>query len=303
MSARSRTAAAVERRGVPPTLLAVAHGTRDADGVAVVERLAARVRALRPEQRIELCSLDLVSPDLPQALARLRGEVIVVPLLLGTGYHVRVDIPGALAAAPRVRARLARPLGPHPLLADALADHLAAAGRPPGGGPVVLAAAGSSDPTANADAAVMASLLHRRLAAAGPAGPTRGRGAGGDEVIPAYLSMASPTPAEAVAALRSQGHRHITVAPYLLGPGFFARRAASAGADVTSAPVGSHESVARLVLRRYDEARGALRPAAPGSAHGQGRRGAGAAPLRRPGEVTAPPGSGLPPGRIAASRR
>ena len=49
----------------PPTLLAVAHGTRDPDGVAATEALLERVRTLRPGLRVECCFLDLVRPSLP----------------------------------------------------------------------------------------------------------------------------------------------------------------------------------------------------------------------------------------------
>ncbi|WP_328323989.1 MULTISPECIES: sirohydrochlorin chelatase [unclassified Streptomyces] len=226
----------------PPTLLAVAHGTRDAEGVAVAEALVARVRALRPGLRVERCFLGLAAPSLPEALARLSGEVVVVPLLLGAGYHVRVDIPGALAAAPHLRARTARALGPDPLLAEALTCRLADAGWRAGDGPVVLAAAGSTDPDANSGTAAMASLLRERLP--GPYG-----------VVPACLGGDGPTPAEAVAALRSDGHSRVAVAEYLLAPGFFARRAARSGACLTSAPLGTHDALARLVALRYDEAR------------------------------------------------
>ncbi|MFJ3696050.1 sirohydrochlorin chelatase [Streptomyces sp. NPDC090052] len=233
-------------RHAPPTLLAVAHGTRDAEGVAVTEALVAGVRALRPGLRVERCFLDLVAPSLPEALAGLNGEVVLVPLLLGAGYHVRADIPGALAAAPHLRVRVARVLGPDPLLAEALADRLADAGWRAGDGPVVLAAAGSTDPGANAGTAAMASLLREHLP-------------GGDEVVPAHLCAASPTPAAAVAALRSEGHTRVAVAEYLLSPGYFARSAARSGACLTSAPLGTHDALARLVMRRYDEARGAGR--------------------------------------------
>ncbi|MFI5976164.1 sirohydrochlorin chelatase [Streptomyces sp. NPDC051452] len=223
----------------------MAHGTRDPEGVAVVEALVDRVRALRPDLRVERCFLDLLAPSLTEALARLRGEVILVPLLLGAGYHVRVDIPEALASALHLRARVAGALGPHPLLADALNDRLAEAGWGTDDGPVVLASAGSTDPDANADAAAMASLLRVRLASR-------------HDVLPAYLCAAGPSPAEAVAALRAEGHSRIAVAPYLMGPGFFARRAAHAGGCLTSAPLGTHASLARLVALRYDEALGGV---------------------------------------------
>nr|WP_243639549.1 CbiX/SirB N-terminal domain-containing protein [Streptacidiphilus pinicola] len=238
----------------PPTLLAVAHGTREADGVATTEALVARVRALRPDLPVERCFLDLVSPSLPEALARLRGEVVLVPLLLGAGYHVRVDIPAALAEAPHLRARVARALGPDPLLAQILTDRLDEAGWDAPGAPrrpsaLVLAAAGSTDPAANADTVAMAGLLGDRLSAP-PALPAPSA----LPVVPAYLCAAGPTPEEAVAELQAAGHERVAVASYLLGPGFFARRAARAGAWVTSAPLGAHDALARLVTLRYDEA-------------------------------------------------
>ncbi|MFI6445072.1 sirohydrochlorin chelatase [Kitasatospora sp. NPDC050543] len=229
----------------------MAHGTRDRAGVATTEALLEQVRALRPDLRVEVGYLDLVRPSLDEALAGLAGEVVLVPLLLGAGYHVHADIPAAVAAAPWVRATVAPALGPDPLLATALGDRLAEAGRPRAAGPVVLAAAGSRDPAANADTARMARLLRGHL---------------GAPVIPSYLCAGSPTPAEAVAALRAEGHDRIAVAGYLLAPGFFARRAAEAGADLVSSPLGTHTAVAELILRRYLAAAGhgpAPRPAAP----------------------------------------
>src|SRR5690606_37015409 len=109
------------------TLVLVAHGTRDPAGEAVLAALAARVRAERPGHRVELAFLEISSPLLADLPARLPEPVVVVPLLLAAGYHVRVDLPGVLART-RPDAVVARPLGPHPLLASALARRLAAAG-------------------------------------------------------------------------------------------------------------------------------------------------------------------------------
>ncbi|WP_245204829.1 sirohydrochlorin chelatase [Kitasatospora sp. RG8] len=228
-----------------PVLLAVAHGSRNPAGVAATRELLERVRVLRPELDVRCCFLDLAAPSLPEALARLsEGEpAVLVPLLLGTGYHLRVDIPGALAAARLPHVRLAPSLGPDPLLAAVLADRLAGSGRPPGAGPVVLAAAGSSDPAAAADTRRTARLLAARLGDGRP-------------VVPAYLSAARPTPHEAVEALHAAGHRRVAVATYLLGPGFFADRAAATPARWTSDPLGTHDALARLVAERYDRACG-----------------------------------------------
>ncbi|WP_066951556.1 sirohydrochlorin chelatase [Streptomyces lushanensis] len=229
-----------------PALVAVAHGTRDPVGVATVEALLNLVRSLRPGSRVEVGYLDLVRPSLDETLAALRGEAVLVPLLLGAGHHVRTDIPAALATAPRLRASVARALGPDPLLATALSARLAEAGW--AGSPVVLAAAGSTDPAANADTARMATMLQARLNA---------------PVLPSYLCASSPTPAEAVARLHAGGHTSVAVAGYLLAPGTFSRRASRSGAALTSAPLGTHAAVAELILQRYDET--AAQAARPGS--------------------------------------
>ncbi len=224
----------------PVPLLAVAHGTRDARGMAVVRALLARVGALRPGLPVRLACVGLARPTLAEALAGLSGDVVVVPLLLGAGHHVRTDIPRALALAPWVRARVCPALGPDPLLADALAGRLAEAeGEGARPGPVVLASAGSAEPAARAAVRTMADLLSERT---------------GRPVVASYVSGEGPAPAEAVSALRAAGHPTVAVARYLLGPGFFARQAARTGGCVLSEPLGAHEAVARLVLRRYDEA-------------------------------------------------
>ncbi|MHC0432140.1 sirohydrochlorin chelatase [Streptomyces sp. O3] len=249
---RSRSAARAA-----PTLVAVGHGTREAAGAAATLELLERIRELRPGLRVEVGWLDLVDPPLTETLAGLSGDAVLVPLLLGTGYHIRVDIPDALAAAPHLRTRTARALGPDPLLATALGDLLTQAGRAPGDGPVVLAAAGSTDPRANADTERMAELLAARLRT---------------PVVPSYLCASAPTPAEAVAQLRAAGHEQVSLATYLIAPGFFTRRAARAGARRTSAPLARHDAVARLVLDRYDEAVDAGAMDAEGVATGVSRR-------------------------------
>ncbi|MFI9361990.1 sirohydrochlorin chelatase [Kitasatospora sp. NPDC053057] len=225
-----------------PVLLAVAHGSRDPAAASSIRRLLREVRATRPELTVRCCFLDLAQPSLTQAIAQLAGRrPILVPLLLGAGYHLRVDLPAALTAAGLPLTHLAPALGPHPLLAEALADRLTEAGAP-ADAPVVLTGAGSSDPTALADTDRMAELLATRL---------------GRPVTPAHLSAATPTPHQAVAALQAAGHPAVALATYLLSPGFFAQRAAGTAAAWTSAPLAAHPAVARLVLHRYDQARSA----------------------------------------------
>ncbi|MEH6376689.1 CbiX/SirB N-terminal domain-containing protein, partial [Streptomyces sp. KLMMK] len=115
------------------------------------------------------------------------------------------------------------------------------AGRPErSAAPVVLAAAGSSDPAAGADTARMARLLALRL---------------GTRVVPAHAAGSGTRPGDAVAALRAEGHEDVAVATYLTAPGHFSETVRrGAGTRLVSDPLGPHEAVARLVLRRYEEA-------------------------------------------------
>jgi sirohydrochlorin ferrochelatase len=194
------------------------------------------MRTARTNLEVRLSWVELVDPDIPTALAAVPPgrRVVVVPLLLSTGYHDRTDIPAAIRST-RPDAVQAAVLGPDPLLGRALADRLAEAGRRPGDA-VVLAAAGSSDPHAVAAVHAQARLLEAEL---------------GAPVTAAFGSAASPDVRGAVAAARPGG---VAIAPYLLASGFFTDRLADAGADVVAAPLGAHPAVVELALRRYDEA-------------------------------------------------
>ncbi|MFI1305804.1 sirohydrochlorin chelatase [Streptomyces sioyaensis] len=236
-----------------PTLVAVAHGSRDPRALPVVRALLDRVRALRPGLPVRLGHVELNRPLLGDTLAELRGEAVLVPLLFGRGYHVTHDLPAALAAAPHLTGRIATPLGPHTLLAEALHGRLLEAGFPPDPGPrtaVVLAAAGSRSPQSAQDTARIARLLSARLgglpvrpafAHSAPAGDAASDGAG-------------PTVADAVRTLTARGVDQLAVAACFTAPGRFATRCADAAPGIAAAPLGDHPALARLVLHRYDQA-------------------------------------------------
>ncbi len=225
----------------PTTLVAVAHGSRDPRARSTVTALLERVRALRPGLPVRLGHIELNEPLLDDTLARLRGTVVLVPLLLGRGHHVKSDLPAALARARHLTGRVAAPLGPHPLLAEVLHARLAEAGFSGRGRPgVVLAAAGSRDPQSALDTEGTAALLGARL--------------GGVPVLPAYASACRPTVPEAVRALAARGCERIAVASYFTAPGRFASQCAAAAPRIAAAPLGAHPALARLVLHRYDQA-------------------------------------------------
>jgi sirohydrochlorin ferrochelatase len=84
--------------------------------------------------------------------ATLTGPAVVVPVLLTPAFHAAVDVPQAVAAM-EARSGMpvdsAPPLGPHPLLLDAVEELLASSGitaHPRTA--VILYAAGSSDSAA-----------------------------------------------------------------------------------------------------------------------------------------------------------
>ncbi|WP_128376805.1 sirohydrochlorin chelatase [Streptomyces cavernae] len=230
----------------PPTLVLVAHGSRDPRALSTVRALLERVRELRPGLPVRLGHIELNEPLLPDTLDALgEGAAVAVPLLLSRGYHVKRDIP-EMADAARARVHVAAPLGPHPLLVETLCERLLEAGwsvsdAARGGSGVVLAAAGSRDPEAALDTRRTAQLLADRL---------------GVPVLPAYASAASPTVPDAVRALAARGRHRIAVASYFTAPGRFATECAEAAPWIASAPLGAHPALARLVLHRYDQALG-----------------------------------------------
>ncbi|MFF8318677.1 sirohydrochlorin chelatase [Streptomyces bobili] len=240
------------RRPGPPALVVVAHGSRDPRALSTVSALLDRVRDLRPGLAVCLGHIELNEPLLSDTLADLdaadTADAVLVPLLLSRGYHVRRDIP-EMAAAVRVRTRVAAPLGPHPLLVETLYTRLVEAGwrtrmtqAERRVSAVVLAAAGSRDPDSAVDTGRTAQLLADRL---------------GVPVLPAYASTAAPTVPEAVRALAARGRHRVAVASYFTAPGRFATESAQAAPWIAAAPLGTHEAMARLVLHRYDQARAA----------------------------------------------
>jgi sirohydrochlorin ferrochelatase len=227
-----------------PVLVACAHGTRNPTGRRLIAELALAARALRPGLTTTAAFVDVQPPtvvDVVAGLAAAGQAAVVVPLLLSGGYHVHVDIAGAVAGAEGAVA--ARPLGPDPRLVAVLHDRLLEAGTDPRDPltAVVVAAAGSSDPRSVADVEDTADQLQRSWA-----GP----------VTTGYGSAAQPTVADAVAAARRGGAERVVVAAYLLAPGHFHDKLAGAGADVITAPLLPDERIAAILLDRYDAATG-----------------------------------------------
>lgn len=238
-----------------PTLLVIAHGSRDPRHAATVHALTERVRAERPGLRVETAFLEFNAPSVPRVLERLAAqgadEVVALPLLLTRAFHAKTDIPSVLREArarlPRLHIRQADVLGPSPLLNATLGRRLREAGVRPGDLPrtgLVLASAGSSDPEAIAVIAEIAREL---------------RHTGWCAVRPAFASALLPRTEDVVRELRAEGVERVAVAPYVIAPGRLPDRIAAgaeaAGADVLADVLGPAPELARLLLDRFDEAR------------------------------------------------
>ena len=78
-------------------LLLFAHGARDPAWARPFEIVTERLRAARPGTPLAMAYLEFMSPGMEEAAAQLAAagctRVHVLPLFLGTGGHVRRDVP------------------------------------------------------------------------------------------------------------------------------------------------------------------------------------------------------------------
>lgn len=226
-------------------LVVAAHGTADPAGQAVVVACATRAGELLAEQGIELVQpppvgyVDVCGPTLDEVLDGLEHPV-VVPFFLASGYHVRHDVPGAVA--PVTGATVTPALGVAPEVLEALTDRIAEADPEPEA--VLLVGAGSSVDAARDEVADVSARIGSQLGVA---------------TGTAFLSGPGARPEAELQRLREEGHTRVVLAAHLLSPGFFLDKAravaAEHGAEVlATGPLGTHEALARLVARRYREA-------------------------------------------------
>lgn len=231
-------------RASEPALLLCSHGTAEPLAQACLSRLASAVSArfdsaARPVEVTE-CFVDVQEPAVSDVVESLGRPAVIVPALLSTGFHVKVDLARAVASAPDVG--LAAPLGPDGRLADLLVERLGEEVLREDD-LVVLAGAGSSDAEAGRMVADAADLVAQRI---------------GRPVGVAHVSGGRPRLAEVVADARGAGGGRVVVLSYVLAPGFFARRLRASGANVVTPsllqPDGAvPPGLVDIVVERYDE--------------------------------------------------
>lgn len=215
-------------RGFPAGLHLVAcgHGTRSAVGRRTVDALV-RVLDRKVRQKVHGASVDVQRPEVGEVVAGLPFDRhgVLVPLLLSTGFHTRVDLRNAAArfgegasgrpTSGEPRMHVARPLGPSPMLARLQARRLDEAGWRPGDG-IVMGVVGSSVAEGTQDAQLQRKHLEALL---------------GTTVHVGFGTAARPTIAEAVKNCRREGSSRVFVSSYILAPGTFQDRLRQAEAD------------------------------------------------------------------------
>ena len=216
-----------------PALITVAHGTRQREDNLIARSITAQAARRLGGVPHTTSYVELCQPLFSKVMAEHAEPAIVVPLLLSTGHHVRHDLPESLNA----QSHLARPLGPHPLLAEAQCHRLSGTGARRGV-PIVMVAAGSQDPAVDPDLEAARALFQARWGAPVFLATITGRGRRLGEVLP---------------EARRDGEA--AVVPYLLAPGHFAERVATEarrlGVEKAAGVIGDHPLVAELVARRY----------------------------------------------------
>lgn len=226
------------------TLVLTAHGSRDPRSAANTRAIAGHLRRVAPEYAVRVAFCEHSTPNLRDVLRETTGDTIVVPLLLASAYHARVDIP-AMIAESGVDLRVAPTLGEDSRLVQVLGERLTSAGAsrfdPELG--VVVVAVGSSRAAANAQTATIAAPLSRGTRWAG---------------VEVAFATEGPQPSvpEAVERLRARGATKLMIAPWFLAHGRITDRVAAyaAPAGITMAqPLGAHRLVAATVLDRVED--------------------------------------------------
>lgn len=226
------------------TLVLTAHGSADPRSSANAHAIGGHLRRLLPDTEVRVAFCEQNAPNLTEVLPDVEPGAVVVPLLLGSAYHARIDIPELIAHS-GAEVTQADVLGDDPRLLQVVRERLTAVGvsRFDADLGVILVGVGSSHPAANARTAVLAGAL------------AEGTRWAGTQV--AFATGQTPSLPEAVDRLQRRGARRLVIAPWFLAHGRITDRVAefSCAAGIPMAePLGPHRLVAATVLDRYEEA-------------------------------------------------
>jgi sirohydrochlorin cobaltochelatase len=120
---------AIARRAI----ILFSHGARDPQWARPFQQLVTELGELLPGERIVLAFLELMQPSLPECAAALHGEGVrglrVVPVFLGSGEHLKDDLPKLAAEIrgrfPDLEITVEPPIGEQPEVIAAIARAIA----------------------------------------------------------------------------------------------------------------------------------------------------------------------------------
>ncbi|MDR7300661.1 sirohydrochlorin chelatase [Haloactinomyces albus] len=242
-------------------LLVVGHGTVDDGGVSEFRSFIERLRGRMSASGVEVSGgfIELSAPavtDVWSELGERHRRMVAVPLVLVAAGHGKGDIPAALEREvrrnPGTSYTFGRPLGPHPILLELLAERIGA--RVPkdewADTAVVLVGRGSTDPDANSEVSKVSRLLQET--------------GGFATVETAFISLAPPDVPTGIERARRLGAKKVVVAPYFLFDGVLPQRVVTQSLEYAeTAPefdvhvagyLGDCDALVDLVVERYHEA-------------------------------------------------
>ena len=219
-------------------IILIGHGSRDAKAMAEFNQFA-RALSQHIDKPVNICFLELAAPEmnatLHEAAERVGagGELLVLPMFLGTAYHMKVEISHAVEHIqedfPGVHVHYSTAIGVHLKLAELLKVRVDEAlatvpnALPAAETTVLLVGGGSSDMDSNSSVSRMGRLLWEI--------------GGYANVEVAYQRVTQPTTAEGLARAHRLGAKQIVVLPYLLFTGIVCQKTIAA-AEAKAAELG-----------------------------------------------------------------
>lgn len=112
-------------------ILLLGHGSRNPEWVVPFQSIREAILSQQAGARVEMGFIELMRPTLDEGIASLVaqgvGHVVIVPIFMAAGSHVRKDLPLMAAAAmerhPGLAIQLADPVGEAPEVIDAMANY------------------------------------------------------------------------------------------------------------------------------------------------------------------------------------
>lgn len=195
-------------------ILYVGHGTRLKKGIQEALQFLNDTKSYIDVEIQETAFLELVEPDIVEGIAKCvaRGatHVSIIPILLLTAQHAKVDIPvevnKARARFPHLKLTVGRPFGVHEALIDTIYERIIEQRfQIDKEAEVLLIGRGSSDDTVVKDMEIISERLQEKFHF--------------KAVKSCFLYGTGPSFEETITALKGLKPKQIFIVPYLLFPG------------------------------------------------------------------------------------